>query len=135
RDHHHGQHLQISIQKLTKGGTSMEQITLYYRQGSSDKIYQASIQSKDGGYVVTFAYGRRGTTLHTGTKTQSAVNYDAAKAIYNGLVKEKTAKGYTSGETGTPYQHTEKEKLSTGIHCQLLNPIDEDDLPQCIKDP
>ncbi len=32
----------------------MEQITLYYRQGSSDKIYQASIAAQDGGYVVAF---------------------------------------------------------------------------------
>jgi bifunctional non-homologous end joining protein LigD len=35
----------------------MEQITLYYRQGSSDKVYQASIVPQDGGYVVNFAYG------------------------------------------------------------------------------
>ena len=30
----------------------MEHITLFYRQGSSDKTYQASIMPKDGGYVV-----------------------------------------------------------------------------------
>lgn len=53
----------------------MEKITLYYRQGSSDKIYQASIDPKDGKFVVNFAYGRRGTTLSTGTKTSSAVEY------------------------------------------------------------
>lgn len=30
--------------------------TLYYRNGSSDKVYRAQIEEKDGGYVVTFAY-------------------------------------------------------------------------------
>ena len=27
----------------------MENITLYFRQGSSDKVYQAAIEAKDGG--------------------------------------------------------------------------------------
>src|SRR5476649_1417611 len=78
--------------------STMEQITLYYRQGSSDKVYQASIAQQNGGYAVHFAYGRRGTTLQTGTKTQAPVPYDDAKRIYDKLVGEKTAKGYTPGE-------------------------------------
>jgi len=113
----------------------MEKITLYYRQGSSDKIYQAAIESTDGGYVVVFAYGRRGTTLQTGTKTQAPVDYDAAKVIYDKLIREKTAKGYTAGEDGTPYQHTDRQQEATGIHCQLLNAIDESDLPRLIRYP
>ena len=111
----------------------MENITLYFKQGSSDKVYHASIVPKDGGYVVNFAYGRRGASLTTGTKTVTAVDYDAAKAIYDKLVKEKTAKGYTQGEDGIPYAHT--EKVSTGIHCQLLNPIGDDEIEKLIADP
>ena len=110
----------------------MEQITLYFRQGSSDKIYQAAIEPRDGGYVVNFAYGRRGTTLQTGTKTQSPVNYAAAKAIYDKLVREKTAKGYTPGENGTPYQHSDKR--GSGILPQLLNAIDEAQLAALLAD-
>lgn len=113
----------------------MEQITLYFRQGSSDKIYQASIEPKNGGYVVNFAYGRRGTMLNTGTKTPAGVHYGAAKAIYEKLVNEKTAKGYTPGANGTPYQFTGREERSTGIHCQLLNPIDEDQVQRIISNP
>ena len=113
----------------------MEHIALYYQQGTSDKVYQADLEAKDGGYVVNFAYGRRGTTLTTGTKTSTAVNYDAAKAIYDKLVKEKTAKGYTPGEDGTPYQHTDKASAATGIHCQLLNPIGDDQIENLINDP
>ena len=51
-------------------------------------------------------YGRRGTTLNLGTKTNVPVDYEHAKLIYDKLVKEKQAKGYTAGENGTPYQQT-----------------------------
>ena len=113
----------------------MEQITLYFKQGSSDKVYQASIEKRPGGYVVNFAYGRRGTTLTTGTKTQSPVPCDEAKRIYDKLVAEKTAKGYTPGADGTPYQHTDRENQVTGIRCQLLNAIDGEQAEQLIRDP
>ena len=111
----------------------MESTTLYFKQGSSDKTYQAAIQPSGDGFLVTFAYGRRGATLTTGNKTPTAVNYDAAKAIYDKLVKEKTSKGYTPGEDGTPYQHTEKK--STGILPQLLNPIEAAQVEKLIADP
>lgn len=106
----------------------MESTTLYFREGSSDKVYQATIEPKDPGYVVYFAYGRRGTTLNTGTKTQSPVSLEQAQSIYQKLIKEKMAKGYTPGEDGTPYQHTDKQQLTTGIHCQLLNPIESEEV-------
>ena len=37
--------------------------TLYYREGSSDKVYQAAIEPAGSQFVVNFAYGRRGATL------------------------------------------------------------------------
>ena len=41
----------------------MEHITLYFKEGRSDKVYQASIEPKgDRKFVVNFAYGRRGQT-------------------------------------------------------------------------
>ena len=72
-----------------------ERITLYYREGSSDKVYQAAIEPKGDLFVVNFAYGRRGATLQTGTKTPTPVEYDSAKSAYDKLVGEKKAKGYT----------------------------------------
>jgi bifunctional non-homologous end joining protein LigD len=113
----------------------MEQTTLYFRQGSSDKVYQASIEQQNGGHVVNYAFGRRGTTLVTGTKTQTPIGYEEAKKIFDKLVSEKTAKGYTPGENGTPYQHTDKENRSAGIRCQLLNPISEAEATRLIDDP
>ena len=111
----------------------MEQITLYFKEGTSDKVYQASIEPKDGEWVVNFAYGRRGSTLNTGTKTSTPVSYDEAKQIFDKLVAEKKAKGYTPGKNGTPYQHTDKEQETTGIHCQLLNPVDGDELDDLLQ--
>jgi bifunctional non-homologous end joining protein LigD len=102
-----------------------ENITLYYREGSSDKVYQCGIEPSGDLFVVNFAYGRRGSTLNTGTKTSSPVKYETAKGTFDKLVREKMAKGYTPGENGTPYQHTERENRSTTILPQLLNPIDE----------
>jgi len=113
----------------------MENITLYFREGCSDKVYQAAIGTQGGGYVVTFAYGRRGATLTTGTKTQIPVDLDTAKRLYDKLVAEKTAKGYTDGEDGTPYRQTGRELQATGIHCQLLNSITESEAEMLIADP
>ena len=110
----------------------MEKITLYYREGASDKVYQAAIETQGGGYVVNFAYGRRGSTLATGTKTQAPVSYDEAKTIYDRLVREKTAKGYTPGADGTPYQHSDKQ--ASGIMPQLLNSVVEDQLESLLND-
>jgi bifunctional non-homologous end joining protein LigD len=72
--------------------------------------------------VVNFAYGRRGSTLTTGTKTSSPVAYDAARLIYDKLVKEKMAKGYTTGEDGEAY--TDGSKKTTDIRPQLLNAVE-----------
>lgn len=48
--------------------------TLYYREGSSDKVYLAAIEPQDNGFLVTFAFGRRGSTLTTGSKTPRPVD-------------------------------------------------------------
>ena len=39
-----------------------ERVALYYREGSSDKVYQAAIEAAGSQFVVSFAYGRRGAT-------------------------------------------------------------------------
>lgn len=112
-----------------------ESTTLYFREGSSDKVYQCSIEPRDELFVVNFAYGRRGATMQTGTKTSSPVDYETAKGIYDKLVREKTAKGYTPGEDGTPYKRTGNEGRATEIRPQLLNPIDEEEVQGLLEDP
>jgi bifunctional non-homologous end joining protein LigD len=111
----------------------LEIITLYYREGTSDKIYQCNIESAGERFVVNFAYGRRGSTLNTGTKTNVPVDYEDALRIFNKLVKEKTSKGYTPGQSGTPYQTPDTAERFTGILPQLLNPIDEHEANRLIQ--
>jgi bifunctional non-homologous end joining protein LigD len=111
---------------------AQDRITLYYREGSSDKVYQTAIEPAEDGFVVTFAYGRRGSTLMTGTKTSSPVDYDTAQKIFTKLVNEKKAKGYTEGEDGTPYQHTDKQV--SGILPQLLNAVEEAEVGALLRD-
>lgn len=113
----------------------MERITLYFRQGSSDKVYQAILAPVDDMFVVRFAYGRRGNTMTTGTKTTAPVAYADAKRIYEKLVGEKLAKGYTPCESGTPYQHTDQASAATGILPMLLNPIDAEQAAKLVADP
>ena len=112
-----------------------QRTTLYYREGSSDKVYQASVEPQAEGFIVNFAYGRRGSTMNTGTKTQTPVDYETATRIFTKLVNEKRAKGYTEGPAGTPYQNTAREDRATSILPQLLNPIDEHEVKRLLKDP
>jgi bifunctional non-homologous end joining protein LigD len=79
--------------------------SLYYREGSSDKVYQVELAPMGGLFLVNFAFGRRGSTLNTGTKTPAPVDEAKAKEIFAKLVREKKAKGYTEGADGTPYLH------------------------------
>jgi bifunctional non-homologous end joining protein LigD len=115
--------------------THCDSVTLYYRQGSSDRVYQAWVAPKGSDrYAVEFAYGRRGSTLKTGTKAKEPVTHEKAHTILWKLVRQKMAKGYTPGEDGTPYAGTERESQATGIACQLLNPVDGNDLAARIAD-
>lgn len=101
-------------------------VSLYFKSGSSDKVYRAQIEAADGGgFVVNFAYGRRGGTLSTGTKTKTPVDHATAVRIFDKLVAEKQSKGYTTGAAGTPYLHDEKAGRVSGLLPQLLNVIDE----------
>ena len=82
-----------------------EKVTLYFKQGTSDKVYQAALEAVENNhFVVNFAYGRRGATLTTGTKTKAPVDYATAKKIYDKLVKSKTAEGYMPGAAVCAYR-------------------------------
>lgn len=114
----------------------MKQITLYYREGPSDKVYQATIEPKDDGCIVRFAYGRRGSTLQIGTKTLAPVPGEEAERIFQKLIKEKKAKGYREEQESSPLPTSSSDEgKDTGIRCQLLNPVDESEVPRLIRDP
>jgi len=107
---------------------------LFYRDGSSDKEYHAAINAMDGGFTVTFAYGRRGSALTAGTKTTALVTLERATQIYDKLLAEKTAKGYTPAGEGTRFADTDYEKRVSGLVPQLLNSIGEDEAQRLLTD-
>lgn len=113
---------------------TVKSVALYYREGSSDKEYHASIEPRGGGYVVNFAYGRRGSSLITGTKTSSPVPLAKAEQIYDKLVSEKTGKGYVPNGDAKPFSAPETAERVTGLLPMLLNPITEGEAEGYIND-
>jgi hypothetical protein len=91
--------------------------TLYYREGTSDKVYEVTLEPKGKGYVVNVAYGRRGGTMKKDLKTPKPLPAYEAGQIHAGLVRDKVAKGYKGadayGEDG------EEEKEATWDHPKL----------------
>ncbi len=108
---------------------------LFYRDGSSDKVYHAGINAAQGGYTVTFAFGRRGSALAAGTKTAAPVAWEKAQQIYDKLLAEKTAKGYTPDGAGALFALTDYEGRRSGLHPQLLNSIGEEAAEALLRDP
>ena len=107
--------------------------SLFYREGGSDKAYQAWMEAADTGFTVNFAFGRRGSALQTGTKTSSPVAYEAAKKIYEKIVGEKKSKGYTPDTGGQAFAMTDKAGLVSGRLPQLLNPIDDTNVAEYLQ--
>jgi bifunctional non-homologous end joining protein LigD len=99
---------------------------LYYSEGSSDKEYHAEILALPDGNVVNFRYGRRGSTLTSGTKTATPVDLAQARKIFDKLIQSKTAKGYTPMSSGTPFQGLEASRQKSDFLPQLLNPVSEE---------
>lgn len=112
--------------------TTIEQTTLYYRQGNADKVYQVRMEPKAEGFVVNVAYGRRGSTMTAGTKTPAPVPEGEARKVYERLIRDKAAKGYTPGQDGTTYRLTDLDGRDTGLRCQLPHAIDEERLPELV---
>jgi bifunctional non-homologous end joining protein LigD len=89
---------------------TIQSASLHYREGNSDKVYQAAVEPKGDGYIVTFAYGRRGNTLATGIKNDIPVPLETATKLFNKLVASKVAKGYQpDGQSAKPYQQSGDE--------------------------
>ena len=104
------------------------EVSLYFNQGSSDKEYHVQLEEVDGGYIVNFQYGRRGSALKAGTKTSTPVSLPEAQKIYDKLINSKVGKGYiidASNQTNsTDYSSTPRATIvPKTVHKlpQLLN--------------
>ncbi len=104
----------------------MKNISLYFKEGSSDKEYHVQLEKVEGGFVVNFQYGRVGNALQSGTKTSTPVSETEADKIYTKLVREKTAKGYSEGEKKKDFSEvTPTKSKEVVILPQLLNAVEE----------
>lgn len=118
--------------------SSLEQVPqssyLFYTGNGSDKVYQAHLRLKEGGWVVDYGNGPRGGTLRTGTKTATPLVYEAARKIYDKLVREKTAGGYTPDQSGTLYTASDLAGRKSGELPQLPTAITEDEVELLFSD-
>lgn len=108
--------------------------SLYFSDGKSDKVYHVQVRERDPGWVLVFQFGRRGSALQSGTKTAKPVPLETATALFQKLVQEKLAKGYSPAEGGTPFQDTDKAGRITGVLPQLLNTLQEDEIESRLRD-
>ena len=96
---------------------------LHFRKGNSNKVYEVDLCETGEKYVVNFRYGRHGTALREGTKTNEPVSLEKAEKIFERLVNEKKRKGYhiteerkeeaEKSKSTTPKSVDEKKRIET----------------------
>ena len=106
-----------------------ERAEMYFRRGSSDKVYHLQLENTQDQWSVKAQWGRRGFALQSDIKTSNA-SYEDAKRVYDRVLREKTVKGYqiaqatSNGDTpisvGLP-----PTKEHSGHIPELLTPIEE----------
>jgi len=112
---------------------TVKSVSLFYRDGSSDKEYNVFLDGSNGMYIVNFTYGRRGNATASGTKTSSAVPLAQAEKIYDKLVSEKMAKGYVPNGEAKPFTSVDTADRVSGLIPMLLNPIEESEMDNYIN--
>jgi bifunctional non-homologous end joining protein LigD len=114
---------------------TIESIGLFFREGSSDKVYNASIvKNDDGTYSVPCSWGRRGSTPQYGNKADR-VDLDTAKKAYDKVVKEKTGKGYqVDGSSVVGAVSAVPASKEVVFLPQLLTEITEEEVQKYIND-
>ena len=107
-----------------------EQIVLFCNEGGSDKEYRAQVIKEGEGFVVNFQYGRRGQALKSGTKTSKPVDLQTAQKVYNKILAEKLAKGYTASDeaSGGLYVKAHAGFAFGRFLPQLCNSVEKDRL-------
>jgi bifunctional non-homologous end joining protein LigD len=116
-------------QKAKERTMQTERAELYFRQGSSDKVYHLQLENVEDKWSVETQWGRRGSTLQSDVKA-NGVPYEEARRVYDRILREKTGKGYqiaqatTNGDApisvGLP-----ASKEQSGHIPELLTPIEE----------
>lgn len=111
-----------------------EKTSLYSREGGADKQYTVWLEEQAAGFTVQFQFGPRGGTVQGGTKTKAPVSQEEARKIYEKVLKEKRAKGYSEGEDAPSFSQTEGAKDS-GLRPMLLTDASSEDPETYLADP
>jgi len=83
----------------------IEKVCLYYREGTSDKVYEIHLTEEEGGFLVTGYNGRRGTKLVAQPKTTKPVPYRTARYVFDNLEAAKL------NHRQTPYTVASRERF------------------------
>lgn len=143
--------------------TVVKSVSLFFRQGSSDKEYNIFIEQSvfdASRFDVRATYGRRGNANQTTYKAKS-VTMPMASQAFNDVMNEKVSKGYVQGNSlATQIQqvanyglsqsivdamaseanptvaehHVLTERQMSELVPQLLNPIEISELDSYVKD-
>ena len=109
-------------------------VTLYFKQGSSDKEYTVSlVPAEEGLFYVQYAYGKRGGPQTIRNKTASPVPSEAATKIYLKLIHAKKLKGYTAGADAAAYADNPNAGNQTEFLPQLANDVSRNDLDRICR--
>lgn len=124
----------------------VQAIQLFFQEGTSDKVYHAELREiAPGAYDVEVAWGRRGAALQKGKKAVK-VPLAAAQRTFDGLVRDKTRKGYEIvSEESAPKEvappigegsgsRAKGARRTVGVRAQLLNPVDPDGVNALLDD-
>jgi bifunctional non-homologous end joining protein LigD len=123
----------------------ISQVKLFFQEGSSDKVYHATLVAEaDGSFSVEVEWGRRGSTLSTGRKANKVSRAAAEKAMARCLA-EKTRKGYESMAERAPDAVAPPEgegsgsratgvRKKVGHRAQLLTAVEEDAVAALLAD-
>jgi bifunctional non-homologous end joining protein LigD len=108
-----------------------ERAELYFRQGSSDKVYHLQLAKENDQWSVHAQWGRRGSSLQNDVKA-NGVAYEEAKRVYDRILREKMGKGYQLSQASTNGDAAisvglPATKEHSGHTPELLTPIEEPD--------
>lgn len=112
-------------------------VTLYCREGGSDKVYQLHLHPgpNGSGWVVDRANGPRGKALRPGTMTPEPLDLAAATKLFEQKLKEQLRKGYHEGENGQAYSSSDLAGQASGHRQQLPTAITAERARELLESP
>jgi bifunctional non-homologous end joining protein LigD len=104
-------------------------------EGRSNKAYHMQVVEAEGGFQVNYQYGPIGGTLTPGFKPAKPATLEKAVKQFESMVKERLGKSYVRTDSAGSPSIVAVEREPFGIMPQLLNAVDEADVPALLDDP